>query len=91
MQEVERLGEEEVRVDEHHFDLVQQAGLGDGVEDDAVTGDQRRREDGVLLLLSISCRTAETPAAPAAGGGTKIARVKSTSLDLFGMGKGWRF
>lgn len=51
MQEVERLREEEVRVDENHLDLVQQAGLGDGVKDDAVAGDERCREDGVLLLL----------------------------------------
>lgn len=52
MQELERLWEEEVRVDENDLDLVQQAGLGYGVEDHAVAGDERRGEDGVLLLLS---------------------------------------
>lgn len=51
VQEVERLGEEEVGVHEDYLDLVQQTGLGDCVEDHAVARDERRREDGALLLL----------------------------------------
>lgn len=34
-----------------YVNLVEEAGLGDGVEDDAVAGDERGREDGLLLHL----------------------------------------
>lgn len=51
MEEIEGLREEEVRVDKHDLDLVQETRLRDGVEDNAVPGDQRRREERVLLLL----------------------------------------
>lgn len=52
VQEVERLREEEVRVDEDDLDLLQKAGLGNRVQNNAVPGDERGREDRVLLLLS---------------------------------------
>lgn len=70
MQEVDGLGEEEEGVDEDNLDLVQQAGLGNRVEDHAVAGDERRREDGVLLLLSPQFLTAE------------VARYTSSSIGI---------
>ena len=51
MQELEAFGEEEVRVDENHLDLVEEARLSDGVEDDAVARDEGRSEERVLLVL----------------------------------------
>lgn len=57
VEEVDALGEEKVRVDKHHVDLVQQARLRDSIQDDAVTGDERRGEDGVLLPLSTTLKS----------------------------------
>lgn len=51
VEEVDALREQEERIDEHHPDLVEQASLGDRIEDHAVTRDQRRREHRVLLFL----------------------------------------
>lgn len=61
VQELNALGEEEVGVDEDHLDLVEEAGLGDGVEDDAVTGDQGRGEQRVLLVLPRRVRLIDWP------------------------------
>ena len=70
VQEVDALGEQEVGVDEDHLDLVEESGLGDGGQDDAVTGDEGRGEERVLLVLPrcVRCMVGQRNASRRGGG-----------------------
>mmetsp|Transcript_5479 Transcript_5479/g.21666 ORF Transcript_5479/g.21666 Transcript_5479/m.21666 type:complete len:246 (+) Transcript_5479:1884-2621(+) len=50
LEEVQRLGEEVEGIDEDDLNLVEIAGLGDGVQDNTVAGNERGREHRLLLV-----------------------------------------